>query len=273
MTEVARQKHLIHELDDADGSSWLIILDAGRCDVFEDIYDEYFESDDYQRVYNGGWPATPYWFNDMFKYPVDGFLFHGGQKIKRIFEDEVDYDEDECFEHAPNPMLYDSYEGGEGDITFRTPDPASVNEVVEQHLPDGHSVNRRLMNLGYMDHQSETRSEPVNMNVVRYLQPHAPYRSLDHISDHRFDIIDNIKEGTMHRQEWIDAYIDNFHWGMEYASELVDTLIDWGADNIVITSDHGECFGDCGDWFHGSWEPREEEYHIHMVTVPWLRVR
>jgi hypothetical protein len=255
------QKHLIHELDREEGNSWLLFLDAGRADYFQELYEEYgnLADGDYQTVYNNGNQGTKRWFKDIFSYSVDGHLFHAGSPIKKMVKN-VKYDEDECFARVPSASIYDVFYIND---SVAVTDPESVNEVVEQHLPDDSPVSDRLKNLGYVP--SGDPEPNFNMNVVRYMQPHAPYRELDHIDDHLAGIRDNIGSELTH-DDLRDAYQDNYRWGLEYVNELID-VIDPHADNIVVTSDHGECLGDCGEWFHGTGE------HDHLLNVPWLRVK
>jgi hypothetical protein len=52
---------------------------------------------------------------------------------------------------------------------------------------------------------------------------------------------------------------------MKHAAELVEILQNWGADDIIVTADHGECLGDCGHFFHSN-------DCIDVYQVPWLRV-
>lgn len=267
MVELVNQKHRIHELDRAEGSTWILILDAGRADVFQEIYEDYevLADGEYQTMWNNENQNTPNWFKDVFQYAIDGHCFHGGQPIRGI--KNIKYDERECFEEVPSVMLYDTWEPPEdADGNYKTPDPASVTSLVEQHLPTHNEVEERLVNLGYKDfHEQDEPS--VNMNVVRYLQPHAPYRGLPDFSDHTGEIYAKYTddEDEFGHEEFRDAYIDNYRWGMKHAAELVEILQDWGADDIIVTADHGECLGDCGQFFHSN-------DCIDVYQVPWLRV-
>lgn len=257
------QCNLLPELEAANGQSWVLILDAGRPDYFERHYERrpVLADGDYQRVHNGGCRSTPIWFNEHFDHAVDGHLFHGGQPIKGI--DGVDYDEDRYWARVPSATLYDAVRYGDN---WATTNPASVNRVVEQHLPSGEAiVSDRLRDLGYVPSGEERPA--FDMNVVRYLQPHTPYRSLPELDDHRSGLARRVRDGQLDYGDVERAYVDNYEWALDHAAALVETLLDHGAPNIAVSSDHGECLGACGEWFHGSGD------HDHLLTVPWLRIR
>jgi len=258
------QKTLLRELDVAEGESWLLILDCGRADYFQEFYDEYIDGE-YQTVYNGGNKWTKPWFKDMFSYLVEGHLFHGGQPIRKIRK-AVEYDERKYFNHVPSATTYPIVEE---ENRWATSDPAGVNQVVEQHLPEDSMVKDRLYHLGYTMSSTDDTPE-MNMNVVRYLQPHTPYRAITSFGDHRNGVRSRVRDEdhSFTREDWIDAYVDNYRWGLEQAASLAETLCERGA-NVVISADHGECLGERDQWFHG---PKLNECP-ELCEVPWLRVQ
>ena len=254
------QKKRLRKLDVAEEEAWVIILDCARADYFEQLYEDYFDGS-YDRVWNHDCKYTPQWFEEMFSYLVDGFLFNGGTPIHRIFENH-DWDGSDYFDQVPSATQYPVYEGEK----WITPDPAGVVETVKRHLPDGSQVSERLRDLGYIDKPGPEFHDEItfNMNVVRFVKPHQPYRSLPTLR--RNDIVSKFPDTFTHA-DWERAYLDNLEWGLEHAAELVDVLKERDA-RIVVTSDHGECLGICGDYFHGP----DNEPHDHLVNVPWLVV-
>lgn len=253
------QSRLIQQLENENGNSWLIILDAGRPDVFHDIHNRYI-SGDLQKVYNGGALDTSTWFKDMFSRNIEGHLFHGGAPIVGL-NNPVVYDERRYFKHVPSAHLYDAY--GE-ESNFGTTPPSSVNDVVEMHMPGDSIVSDRLKALGYVPSGKETPG--FDMNIVRYLQPHLPYRKIDDMVDQRQEIKKRVNSGELSLEQVRDLYVDNYMWALEYVAKLLD-IIEPVADNVIVSADHGECLGDCGEWFHGTTN------HHHLVHVPWLRVK
>lgn len=115
-------------------------------------------------------------------------------------------------------------------------------------------------------------------HVAHFMQPHSPYRSL--VTDHpewfcldvgldnpeaRPDMIiwERLRTGRISREELWEAYLDNIRWVLD-AVEIVLSNVD--ADDVVISSDHGEGFGEYWFYGHSSTAP------IPVVKqVPWHR--
>lgn len=251
------QKDLIDELVENDNESWILVLDACRADMFYKIVDEKFDV-----VNNGDVNCTPDWFNTMFNDRINGHLFHGGNPISSI-DAGASYNEDEHFLKVPSHELYNDTK--DYDIFVSGPD--EVNQIVKLHINRDSSITERLSALGYKE--SEDYNDNFNLNVVRYIQPHTPYRLLplndikDYGRKYEKALSQKIESNDMEYLELIDLYLDNLIWAYHGALDLIDYL----QGDIIITSDHGECFGYCGEWFHG------EDYHDHMVQVPWMVIQ
>lgn len=97
---------------------------------------------------------------------------------------------------------------------------------------------------------------PMDKAVIKYTQPHFPSRIHPTISGAG-------QAQRLGQEELREAYIDNCHWVLDHVSNLLPDL----DGTIVITSDHGECLGDCGQWIHGTgFDP-----HDHLVNIPFLK--
>lgn len=102
------------------------------------------------------------------------------------------------------------------------------------------------------------REKDPDKGFVRYLQPHAPYRLYPHIH--------SIEDAQQHSDsELMKAHYNNFRWVLE---EIKNNLLPYIEGGILITSDHGDCLGDCGQYFHSS----EHTKHGHLVNVPALMI-
>lgn len=259
---MVEQKELIRQIEAEDGQAWLLFLDAGRADVFQRIIGDYIDMDDYayRTVYNGGNNMTPNWFKDMFPATYDGHLFHGGQPIRRIWGDEeMAYDGNLHFEECPSPGLYD---GIDFDRPWETTPPDAVNDVVRMHRNEA-NVEERLESLGYV----LTEAPSFSMNVVRYLQPHIPFRMDDEFGSQWTGLREAVRDGEVSRSYIEACYEDNYRWGLEYALELAEELAaDGRVGRVVITSDHGELLGEDDMWWHG---PHCSGYD-ELYEVPWL---
>lgn len=106
--------------------------------------------------------------------------------------------------------------------------------------------------------------------IVHYMQPHAPYRSLDPVDRQsaaerdqvRATVWDLLQIGELSREEVWEAYRDNLRWVLD--DGVKPLLQNFDADRVVLTSDHGEMFGRRGLYGHFRHVPTTE-----LRTVPW----
>ncbi|WP_115865676.1 alkaline phosphatase family protein [Halorussus litoreus] len=104
--------------------------------------------------------------------------------------------------------------------------------------------------------------------VVHYMQPHTPYRSLDVRSfgdgDYDRTVWDLLQMGDLDRAEAWAAYRDNLRWVLGEVDLLLDNI---DADTLVVSSDHGEAFGEWGLYGHYRHVPIPI-----LKTVPWVEL-
>lgn len=213
-----KQSELLHK--DWD---WIIICDAGRADVFKDIYRRFFEGR-YHTAYNGGISFTANWFSYHFSDYYDYYLFHGGLPIHAFSYNPDNYDEREHFSEV---IAWEEYDWDER--RSMCPPDVVINVVNESEA---------------------------NKGVIRFLQPHNPYRKLNDIY------------GTQHAKQYTHnelkiAYYDNYRWVLQNISNRLLPIL---SGDIIITSDHGQCLGDCGQYLHS---PTHDK-HDHLINVPFL---
>ena len=107
---------------------------------------------------------------------------------------------------------------------------------------------------------SAWRSESPDRMIVHYLPPHQPYgagalrenRALNDVERAPWKAL---KDGTPREDVW-RRYLDELQFGLDSVRTLVEDI---DAERIVITSDHGEAFGEFGLYAHP------------MVPIPQLR--
>lgn len=117
------------------------------------------------------------------------------------------------------------------------------------------------------------RSENAEQMIVHYQQPHRPYRSVNrverpskeevgqrHISN--TTVWDLLRAGEMSHEEAWEAYIDNLRWVLDDVDVLRQNL---SARGVVLTADHGDCFGEWGFYGHPRGMPLKE-----LVEVPFV---
>lgn len=234
------------DLVPADLDGWYIILDGCRHDSFARLYDRHL-SGDLQRTYTGAsW--TPDYFTRVWDGQYDATFINGGAPLHMAKMNDV-YDEREHFESVIPPEAYD------WNSALGTSPPPAVVEVARQYT------------------QSVSRGEWYDMEtpsagVIRFLQPHAPLLGLpitrgrgklQRVMNALDDAGNALTAGRLQ-----GAYEATLDWALASVATLVNDL----PGRVVVTADHGTCFGDCGQVFHA----RGHDDHDHLVETPWLEV-
>jgi hypothetical protein len=110
------------------------------------------------------------------------------------------------------------------------------------------------------------RDDPDRL-LLHYMQPHAPFRSLGITATENareaatVNVWDHMEDGRLSMDEGWAAYLDNLRWVLENVALLRENI---DADRVVVTADHGECFGEFGYWEHPMGVPLPA-----LVRVPW----
>jgi len=113
---------------------------------------------------------------------------------------------------------------------------------------------------------------PNRRYIVHFVQPHLPSpfepRLFKYCTPDRFGadsgLWEALKRGEVNREIVFSAYVRNFMWVMKYVKRIVELC---KGKRIIVTADHGECFGEDGIYDH----PEGVEHPI-LRYVPWLRV-
>jgi hypothetical protein len=109
--------------------------------------------------------------------------------------------------------------------------------------------------------------------IVHYMQPHVPYRSLsvgdradaDERGQAKKSVWDLLQMGEMDRKEAWDAYRDNLRWVLD--DGVAPLLENLDAETVVLSSDHGEAFGEWGLYGHYRHVPAPV-----LREVPWVEI-
>jgi hypothetical protein len=122
----------------------------------------------------------------------------------------------------------------------------------------------------------EAAEHPDKRLIVHFLQPHYPFigptgRKITHrtvrgggrIEDDREDVWTLLSQGEIDEQVVWQAYRENLELTLPHVEELIDAV----EGKSVITSDHGNSFG---EWFVYGHPART--YLKNLVYVPWLEV-
>lgn len=268
---------------------YIIVLDAARYDIFEDVYEDYLIGDLEKRESKAS--ATPEWVTKVFDrrhnlnyFSTNPFINSIGLPLNEI--GAVDYDTVPS-RHITN--IIDLWEE-DWDKELGTVRPEDVNKRV----------------LGELDNLADRKT------VIHYMQPHAPFlgrgksrinrylqsnfsqlkengasegKISDKVTDTLPDIIGKLEETeTAQKIGFLSSlgpssllevvrndtkqtlrryHEENLREAMECVCELVEEL----EGDVVVTSDHGEAFGEEGVWGHHIETPIPS-----LVEVPWLEV-
>jgi len=240
-----KQKDLIYRLD------WdvLIILDACRYDFFvRAIKDLGINYSKLLKVKSAG-SCTMEWFINTFDRPIDNSIYISGNpyigNYRNIFND-VEYDPRRIFYRVREAFI-DAWRKIEGVYAVS---PTIVTKIA--------LVNMMIA--------------PKRKVIVHYMQPHAPY---PHAKDLRKYFIDDmgrpdvllwkaLMRGELEPERVKNAYYENLIWVLKALQDIIRLA---GRRRIVITSDHGELFGEHGLYNHPCGVRVPE-----LIEVPWCVV-
>lgn len=114
------------------------------------------------------------------------------------------------------------------------------------------------------------RSQPSRRTIAHYMQPHFPSVP-DPIGDgmdlsneahwNSEDVWTLLQEGVITKEEAYTSYVANLRYVLDDI-ELVLSNLD--SERVVITADHGNAFGEWGEYSHG------KPYLGVVRTVPWI---
>lgn len=103
--------------------------------------------------------------------------------------------------------------------------------------------------------------------ITHYTQPHLPYVGTSYHEGREPTEVENrgyelLEEGQSSRDEVYDAYKETLRWVLDDVEELLENI---DAEKVVITSDHGEAFGEWKAYGHPEGFP-----HPAVRKVPWV---
>lgn len=254
-SRVRDQEALINQNFLGEKKAWLFIFDAGRFDWMKAILSESAEFEgrfaSIEQAFNGGHTRTTEWFDHHFPDYYNVAFFNGGLPMRRM--EDPTYDEYDHFKYVETRSDYDVATGGRAA-------PSELNEVVRAYL--NKDISERLEDLGY------AAPEMPDRGIIRYMDPHRPYPTLQ-IPEGEGDVIERtrreVEKGDITTDMLENAYVDAYIFAVQAAFNLVEDL----PGRVFLTSDHGECLGDCDQYYHGP----DHDHHDHLVNVPWVVVK
>ncbi len=104
---------------------------------------------------------------------------------------------------------------------------------------------------------------PSKRIIIHYLQPHPPY--IDEYGEKiiKSKLLNPLRRGEVSRETAKKAYIRNLTLALKEIKKLIYHL----KGKIIITADHGECFGEWLLFSHPG-----KTYVKELVEIPWLTI-
>lgn len=229
----------------------LLILDACRVDLLEEVADEYafIETPPHDTI----WSADSY---------SEGWLrenFTGKQALKHRKRMK------NLVHVTGNPFTNDVFDGDEFQILDEVWEYGWDNEA--GYLPPDVVTDRAI---------SQHREHNPDQMIVHYMQPHAPFISENdmgyHIDTNHFASPKGtvqqrtpwelLRDGEVSHDELWSAYKDTLHVVLQSVETLLESI---DADRVVISADHGNAVGEWGVYGH----PRNIPIQP-LREVPWV---
>lgn len=111
------------------------------------------------------------------------------------------------------------------------------------------------------------RTRNTERTIVHYMQPHTPYftdalRDDRELTDAEYKPWSALRRGELEYERAWEQYIDTLRSALDTVEVLLANV---DAENVVITADHGEAFGEWGAHNHLTGFP-----HPAVKKVPWV---
>lgn len=268
---------------------YAIILDSARYDIFEEMYSDYFSGNLEKRKSKAS--ATPEWADKVLEgrqninwFSANPFINGIGLPLNEI--GAVDYDKtpskhiahvvdlwDEIWDEKKGTVHPEDVNREFKDRIDQLGDRRTVIHYMQPHAPfvgRGKSrINEHLRKsfskLKENGEESGKISDKISERIpdlIGRLEETETFMKLGFMSSlDRSSIFEVIRGDT--REKLMEYYRENMRLALENANELAEDL----DGKVIITSDHGEAFGEQGVWEH------HVETHIPpLVEVPWLEV-
>jgi hypothetical protein len=251
-------------------SDWdaLIVLDACRYDALQEVAPEYgfLDSEQIDSVYSVG-STSKEWilktFTEEYSEEISNTTYISGNSFSHWFTnrpvDHTSYAET-VDTHIANMDVFESLFS------------ESLVGTTDFHHVDDLSPLGDLDNPGYTPYAEDITDHAIKRGrelnhdrmIVHYMQPHSPYISAagkdKSMTDRERNPSQALREGAP-VDEIYDLYLDNLRYVLDNVGVLLNNL---DADSIIITADHGELFGELGQYGHAAGIP-----HPAVRKVPW----
>lgn len=274
----------------------LIILDACRYDIFEKVYDKYFEADLEKRDSRAG--STQEWlvknFNELLidttYFSANPYINSRGIPLNKTYrEDFPAWKPTENF-----GQIVDVWE--KVDNRFNTTMPNMVIESViktpslkrkiihfiQPHLPFIHPDLKEEYQWKSKDNLKKSNSEHQRSNRIKKIAKNIAscvffdlYKKIFENPVNRWKMrkpfipkSQTRKYERIYRNGQLDRVLEFYEYSLKETMKSISKLIPYLSGKTIITADHGECFGEYNLWGHENFN-----HNPVLTTVPWLKIR
>lgn len=208
----------------------LVILDACRVDLMEEVLDEYSflpESGEIETLYSIA-SMSEDWIERTFAAEFHAYGTDTAYVTGNPFTEKVDLE-------SPPKIL---------DEVWKTDWNEEINTI------EARPITERAIHAW--------RTEQPNRMIVHYMQPHVPfvdrpdlgtYRDPEDFGEGFADIWPHVGDTLDYEEVWA-AYRDNLRYVLDDVAILLENL---DADTVVISADHGNAIGEWGVYGHPSY--------------------
>ncbi len=266
---------------------YLIILDACRYDVFAEVYDDYLSGELTKKKSRGS--STLDWLFNNFKKKKKITYFSSNPYInsRGISLNESKWGASCGYDWAAKDYfeeIIDIWDFG-WDEELGTVHPKKVNETIKSNL---NKLNNKTI-IHYMQPHAPFISNGKARKLPRIreglrkkengyiskIKKKLRSRAESSLTDKELsmkmgmlmnlgvkDLFKSLKDNGI-KEKLKKYYQQNLELALEHVEELINEL----DGKIIVTSDHGEAFGE-----HGVWEHHVETRIPELVEVPWLEI-
>ncbi|AZQ15867.1 hypothetical protein DOS48_05350 [Halorubrum sp. PV6] len=241
-------------------SDWdlLVILDACRVDTLREVDDEYDFIENADSVWSVGSQSAEWMVNtltDSHRGKIEGTMYISGNGfsggiLKRGGRPP-----------ANNTIPLDI-------SSWSTVNEDALHSQIEVWETNHDETYGSVLSGPMTDYTiEEGRNGDANRIITHYTQPHLPYigaayregRGATGLKNPGYELLE---EGRGSRDEVYEAYKETLRWVLDDVEELRENI---DAEKVVITSDHGEPFGEWKAYGHP-----EGFRHPEVRKVPWV---
>lgn len=237
----------------------LIVLDACRWDLFEEIVDEY-EFIGSSETFMSCASHSREWLHKEFMDEPNGIekIRAWTHLIKDVDNEDVFKDHYEMSDRAElSETAYVSW-----NVFARMLDGDAFYEFVPVGRAAWGDDDQILEPRAITDETiSVMRESDPEYTIAHYMQPHTPFRDSDGL-EHNGSVWERIQRGEKDYNEAWEEYKDNLRWVLDDVQLLLENV---EAEKVAITADHGNAIGEWGCYGHRPYVPNPA-----VKQVPWV---